>query len=175
MSIKSQIWVETVIYTLIGLVIMAVILAVAMPQIEKSKDRNIVIQTLNAMNVLDEAIEKVSQTPGNNLIVNFKLSKGNLKIDSENNKLIYTLEGTKYLASELDQEINQGNNIFLKTEKAGGKYKITLTKDYSSSIDLTYNEGNYARVLTPGGNAYKISIENLESEELTTNINIRII
>jgi len=36
---RAQVWVETVIYTLIGLSIMGVVLAVAIPKINETKDK----------------------------------------------------------------------------------------------------------------------------------------
>ena len=53
---KGQVWIETVVYTLIGLSIIAIILTMAMPQIDKMKDKSVVEQTATALNELDKKI-----------------------------------------------------------------------------------------------------------------------
>ena len=55
----AQVWVETAIYTLIGLTIIAIVMSVATPQIEKMKEKAIIGQTLEAMNHLNNEIIKI--------------------------------------------------------------------------------------------------------------------
>ena len=43
---RGQIWVETVIYTLIGLTIIGLLLAVSKPQIDKQKDKALIEQKI---------------------------------------------------------------------------------------------------------------------------------
>ena len=51
---KGQIWIETVLYTLIGLVLIGVTLAIVMPKINAARDRILVEQTASSMGVIDE-------------------------------------------------------------------------------------------------------------------------
>ena len=154
---KSQIWIETVIYTLIGLSVIAIILAMVIPRIEKIQDRTIVEQTITAMDKLNGKILESSQTAGNVRIVNFKIAKGRLEIDSGNNAIIYILEDVRLEMSEPDVDIDKGN-VVLRTEKAGSKFKISLTMAYT--IDLTYQDKEETKTLSAGAVPYKIIIEN---------------
>ena len=90
-GILGQIWVETAIYTLIGLTIIGIILSIATPEIEKIKERSIISQTIEALNNLDGEIQKVSQSEGNVKIIDFKITKGKLDINSKDKKIIYTI------------------------------------------------------------------------------------
>ena len=46
-GIKSQVWVETAIYTLIGLTIITIIMSIALPQIEKMKEKAIITAAIS--------------------------------------------------------------------------------------------------------------------------------
>ena len=109
----AQVWVETAIYTLIGLTIIAIVMSVATPQIEKMKEKAIIGQTLEAMNHLNNEIIKVSQVVGNVKKISFKLTKGKLEINSSENKLTYVLENTRLEFSENGTEIKEGDVYFL--------------------------------------------------------------
>ena len=56
---KGQVWIETVVYTLIGLSIIAIILTMAMPQIDKMKDKSVVEQTATALNELKSQLRSM--------------------------------------------------------------------------------------------------------------------
>ena len=66
---NAQVWVETVIYTLIGLVLIAVVLSAALPQIENIKDKETIKQTIVALNLLNQKIAETKQSPSSNRIV----------------------------------------------------------------------------------------------------------
>ncbi|MBT4165568.1 hypothetical protein HOE04_00845 [archaeon] len=169
-TIRAQVWVETAIYSLIGLTIIAILLTAAMPQIEKMKDKTIIAQTTEALNQLDNSIIEITESPGNIRIVYFKLAKGTLEIDPGQEKIIFTLENTKLELSEPGKEITEGN-IKLKTEEYGKNFKITLTLDYSD-LDLIYDQ----QILQSGTTDYKIKLENTEAINIgKTQINIEIL
>ena len=115
-SRHSQIWVETAIYTLIGLTIIAILLSVAVPQVDKIKDKGIILQTENALNELNRKILETTETPGNVRIIYLKLAKGRLEINSENNSIDYVLENTRLKLSEVGEKINEGD-LILETKK----------------------------------------------------------
>ncbi len=155
----AQVWVETAIYTLMGLTIIAILLSVAMPQIDKIKDRGVLRQTHEAMNVLDGKISEVRYSdPGNSRVVNLKIAKGKLEINPEEDKIVYTLENTRLEASEPDLDIEEGNMI-LKTERYGSRFKITLTANYED-VDIVYREVDESKILQAGATDYQIFIEN---------------
>jgi hypothetical protein len=166
----AQVWVETAVYTLIGLTVIAIILATAVPQIDKIKDRAIIEQTISAMNTLDAKIAEVEQNPGNIRSVSFKVSKGSLEIDGEKNQIRYVLEDTKLAASEPDTEVKQGN-IIMKTEKTGSKYKINLIIRYEN-LNITYSDEDKLKTLNSGSTPYKILMENKDLNSINGKINI---
>lgn len=169
-SNKAQIWVETVVYTLIGLTVIAIILSMALPQIDKSKDKALIEQTVTALNVLDKKISEVEQAPGNSRVVEFSMSKGRLDIDADNNSIKYTLEDTKLELSEIGEEVKQGN-IILKTEKMPARFKITLTMNYLN-LDITNKNGEGIKTLQAGTTPYKIIMQNKETSSPGQNTNI---
>ena len=164
---NAQIWVETVIYTLIGLIVIGVLLSVANLQIQKIKERNIIEQTITSLNTLDEKIIEIGDSVGNIRIINFKIQKGILKIIPIDNKIEYLLENTLLELTEVDQEIQEGN-IIIKTIENGNKYSISLTIKYED-LNLTFDDSQDSIVLQSGPVAYKIQIENFGE---TINLNL---
>lgn len=168
---KSQIWVETAIYTLIGLTLIAIVLSVATPQIQKLKDRSIINQASQSFSGLNELILDVAHTPGNIRIFYFNFDKGRFEISPTDDSLLFTLENTNLKFSELDKEIKQGEIIY-KTESYGKKYNVMLKLNYFSGgkIDIRYKVGGSTIDATVGntvndkkifyGGIYKIKIEN---------------
>ena len=165
---KAQVWVETAIYSLVGLTIIAILLAAAMPQVNKMKDKAIVTQTINSLNKLDCRIIEIQQSPANIRISPFRLTKGNLEINPDANQIIYTLENTNLELSEAnepdipeaDKIIVTEGNILLKTEKYGRKFKIFLTINYTEILNLTYDGKEKSKTLQSGTTDYQIKVEN---------------
>jgi type II secretory pathway pseudopilin PulG len=158
---KSQVWVETAIYTLIGLAIIAIILSAALPQIDKARDRGIVTQTMDALDVLNNKISQVEQSPGSVGIVDFTLGKGRLEINSANDTLVYILENTRFKLSEPGEEITEGR-LLIKTLEYGSRFNIFLKVDYADRINITYSDDdNRNMVLHPGTTPYRIQVENI--------------
>ena len=169
---KAQVWVETVIYVLIGLALIAIVLSMAIPQIEKVKDKGIIEQTVTAMETLNNKIIEIEQAEGNTRVVSFKIAKGNLEIDGENNLIKYVMEDTKLKLSEENTETKQGN-IILRTEKKGSKFIISLIMEYKN-LDIEYDGGDINKILSAASTPYKIIIENnrlrcgISDEEIVT-------
>lgn len=168
---KSQIWIETVIYTLIGLTILAIVLSIAIPQIEKIKDREVIKQTTIALNVLNSKISSVEESRGSIGIVEFKIAKGRFEINADTNQIIYVLENTGLELSEVGGKVQEGD-IFIETKKYGSKYNIFLSLNYSNSLNITNKLEKNTKTLQPSSSSYKIQIENLGFDEASQLINI---
>lgn len=170
--LNSQIWVETVVYTLIGLVVMGIILAVATPSINRYKDQLVIEQTTTVLSDLNEKIIDVEKAGAANrrIIPELRINRGKLDIDCPQNKIIYTLQESNLEYSQLDQEIKQGD-ILVKTKKNGNKYDISLTLAYSS-LNLTYNGEIIKKTLNPAATSYAIFIENNGTYGGLTQINL---
>jgi hypothetical protein len=159
MNNKAQVWVETAIYTLIGLTIIAILLVVITPQIEKIKDKSIISQTIDALNAFDKKISEIEENPGNIRIVELKVSKGKLEINPENATVTYVLEDTNLELSQPGQEIPEGN-ILLLTESKGKRFNVYLKLKYDN-LDMTFNSEKQAKTLQAGSTPYKIQMENV--------------
>ncbi len=171
---KAQIWIETVIYTLIGLTIIGIILGILSPKITEIKDRGVIEQTISAMNTLDEAISYVQAVDGRIKTTTFMVKRGTIKIDSENDSIAYVLEDLKKPYSEVDQVVRNGK-LNILTSKYGSKYKISIYISYDN-LNLTFEEKNELKTLSQASTAYKIAIENTGSvSNDKLNIDFRII
>ena len=170
---KAQIWVESVLYTLVGLAIIGILLFVTRPQISKTQDEFIIQQTVKALHEVDNKIIEIKQATGNRRIIEFQLSKGDLTIDGNNDRIRWALKGSGYMYSEPGYETKVGNIIVL-TEKNADKYDITLTLDYSEDTELTIDKQSGSRVLQPAKVAYSMILENFGLEQATGKIIIDI-
>jgi type II secretory pathway pseudopilin PulG len=161
-SKKAQIWVETVIYTLIGLTIIGVILAIATPAIERYKDQLVVEQTLSIMNDLDNTIKDVRDAGSGNrrIIPELVVKKGRIEIDSENEEIRYIMEGTRLEYSEPGVFIEQGS-MKTYTEQIGDNknYNINISMDYSG-VNVTYEGADKKKTFTSASVAYRLALTN---------------
>jgi type II secretory pathway pseudopilin PulG len=159
MSKHSQVWVETSIYTLIGLTLIAVVLTVALPQIEKIKDRETIKQTIVALNLLNQKITETREAPSSTRIYDLFLSKGKIEIDCEKDIISYTLENTRLEFSQIGEIVKEGN-IYTKTEKYGNRFNVILSIDLSSNTNLMFNSQEILKTLQAAPSPYNIKIYN---------------
>ena len=133
---KAQVWVETVIYTLIGLAIIGILLAAARPKIDSMKDKLVIEQTIESLNKLNSKIKEVQIAPGNKREITLKISKGTLTINSIDDEITWILE-SGYQYSEPNIEVSIGDlNI---TTTGDDPWTIKLSSTYE--VDLQY-QGN---------------------------------
>lgn len=125
---KAQIWVETVVYTLIGISIIGILLAVAKPKIDEMRDRMVIEQTIDSLNILNSKIIETGETPGNQRKIVFKLTQGRLTFDSSADSIVWELI-SDYKYSELNTLVPLGS-INVLTEEAD-PYKVSLFLNYS--------------------------------------------
>jgi len=156
---KAQIWVETVVYTLIVLTLIGMVLAVARPAIEKQKDKAIIEQTIVALNDFDrQLMDAKNMGAGNVRIIDFRIKKGKFIIDANNNKIIFEIDDSRYQYSEYGVDIIlPGSNLEIRTDKGKKYFKVTLTLNYAS-LNITYNGKEEKGIFPPA--PYKFSIEN---------------
>lgn len=165
---KSQIWVETVIYTLIGLVIIGILIGVAKPEIEKRKDRILIEQSLDLLNSLNDKIEEVRYYGiGNSRNFEVMIKGGKISIDGENEAVEFSIE-SKYKYSEPGEEIEAGK-INITTKEKGKLYAVSLKINYKD-INLTWNNEDSAKELQKSSVPYSIIIVNKGKANDMTNI-----
>ena len=158
---KSQIWVETVVYTLIGLSIIGIVLGIVKPAIEEKRDSISIRQSIETLNYLDGKISEVISTgAGNTRQVSLKIGKGKLIFDSLNNSIEIFMEKTQSEFSEPGKEIEIGGNVKALTVKRGSLYDVTLKLDYNNQVDITYKGGENEQVLQQAAVAYDVWVKN---------------
>ncbi len=159
---RGQVWIETVLYTLVGLALIGIALTFIMPKINESKDIALVEQTINSLTLLDDKANTVLENgPGNVRNIDFTIKVGELFINSETNKIYIVLEeiGKPYTEPGIDVPVGR---VVSRTEKTQKNYKVTLTLDYSNIADLTFDgEEIVEKKFTPASIPYRLSFSNL--------------
>jgi len=164
MTIKSgQVWIETVLYTIIGLAIIGIVLAFVMPKINESKDNIIVEQSISAMKELDSKIKDVAKQEGNKGRIDFSMKRGYLYINSTSNSIFLGVEGLTSIYSEPGVEIEDGN-LKIMTVEGQKSNSVFLTLNYA--FNITYDGEDIEKKLTAAPLAYKIIIENKGNNQI---------
>ncbi len=166
-SKKGQVWVETVIYTLIAFIMIGLVLSFARPKIEESKDKAILEQSLSIVKNIDTLITDVKDSPGNKRQLELQIREGKLMINSTGN-LIYFQMKSKYPYSEAGLTIQEGN-INITTIETGESDTIIMERKFSG-LNLTWQNKNIEKTLTQSPQPYKLFISN-EGENGGTKIN----
>jgi len=130
---RGQVWIETVLYTLIGIALIGVVLAFVMPKINEQKDKLIVEQTIDALDAVDQKINTVLQAPGNVREINFAMKKGEFHVNSTQDALYFVIPGPKKPYSEPETDIQIGR-IILRTEERQGDYDVVIKIGYVENI-----------------------------------------
>lgn len=163
---KGQVWIETVIYILIGLALIALVLSFVLPRINEQKDRIMIEQTILSLNQIDEAINEVIDAgEGNRRIIELNMKVGKLSFDfdavtgnSDTDKIIFLLNGLEKPYSEPGLEIPIGR---VKAKTSNDKIiSVTLTLEYKGVADLTFNDKQIVNEVTPSSRPYRFAIEN---------------
>lgn len=160
---KAQVWVETVIYTLIGLVLIGTVLAFATPVIQKQQDKATIDRTVSAINELDNGLTNIKNAGVSNArVIDFLISEGSLTIDGVDNTISFQIDGIRYAYSEIRTTVDiSGTNIKARTVEQGNNFGTTLTIDYDGKVDLTYLGDDKVITLGASPNSYRLIIENL--------------
>lgn len=159
---KGQVWIETVIYTLIGLALIALVLSFLMPKINQSQGNLIVEQSAETLNALDQKMQEVMRGASGSIrvIPSLSLKKGGLVINAKENKISIVIDNLNYEYSEPGVKIPYGR-ISILTEKTQKSYKVTL--ELPSDYDLQYVGQDQIKTFSPASTPYKFSIFNINN------------
>jgi len=161
MERKAQIWIETVIYTLIGLSIIGIVLGVVKPAIDERKDSISIKQSIDLLNYIDQQIDEVKYSgAGTSIPIDIKIGRGKLYLDAEKDRISMIIEGSRSKFSEPGQVISIGGNIQALTVKKTSAYNINLTIDYSNRANITYKGKDVLQTLQSAPVAYGFFIKN---------------
>jgi len=168
---KGQIWVETIIYTLIAFAMIGLALAFVKPKIDEIQDRGVIEQSIALLEDIDDVIKSIGD-PGNQRVIEIGIRKGSLKIDGAGEKLIFELEsGSEF--SEAGEDYIQGD-VLVQTKKVGNLNDIELTISYSN-YNLTYDNKHEIKVLGKSSTPYKLLVSNEGDEDGKIKINFELL
>ena len=158
MKKNAQVWIETVLYTLIGLALIGAALGFIMPKINESRDKVSVEQAVNSLSILDEKITQTMDSgAGNRREYDFTMKKGEFYINSINNNVTFALSGFSKPYSEPNSEISIGR-VSLITKQVQNGYAVYLTLNYHADIVYKWKDEN--QKFGPASTPYKFLIEN---------------
>ena len=157
-SKRGQIWVETVIYTLIALSMIGAVMAFVIPRVQEIQDQAVIEQSIDVMENINEIIVSTVQGgTGNRRIIDVEIKRGTLSINGTHDFISFEIEAD-YVFSEPGQIINVGG-VQAETKRIGGTNLITLIGDYSK-YNLTYNGEDILGTITQSPTPYSLSISN---------------
>lgn len=155
---EGQIWIETVVYTLIAMTLIGAVLAFVLPKIQDIQDKAVIEQSITVLEDINSIILSVVQGgAGNKRVVNLGIKQGEFSIDGVDDRLFFEIE-TGYDYSEIGEDRNIGN-VVVRTDKTGGLNKVTLTGNYNN-YDITYETAGIIKKVGKSSTPYKLSIEN---------------
>ncbi len=160
---RGQIWVETVIYTLIAFSLMGLVLAFVVPKIKEIQDKGIIEQSKTVLNDIDSLIREIRGEPGNQRILELGMDKGSLTIDAINDRIFFELE-SKYQYSQPGENVSEGR-IIANTQEKRGINLLTLTLNYTGENNLTYQGQETNKTITRAPIPYTISIADTGKDE----------
>lgn len=161
---KAQVWIETVLYTLIGLGLIGVVLVFAIPKINESKDKTTVEQAVASLSDVDSVVNDILKAPGNSRKVELTMKKGEMTIYGSDtgvnaNKIIYTISGLTKPYSEPGVPVQYGS-IIINSTKGAKTSSVDLILDYSGRFNLTWDGKDEEKTLAAASVPYEILIEN---------------
>lgn len=157
---RGQVWIETVLYTLIGLAIMASLMWAITPKVNVMIDEAAIEQARSFLGDFDEAISRTLYSSGMQIEFNLPLKKGEFIIDSKDNSVVFVLRGTLKKFSEVNQLI-PGDVAILTKNVTNKKYDVYLISNYSSlNLNITYNDIDSEKIFDSAPTPYRLLISN---------------
>ena len=169
----GQVWIETVIYTLIAFVMIGLVLSYAQPKIQQLQDQTILQQSTGMLKQIDATIATMG-TVGNQRVIEIGIKQGKLKIDGALDRIIFEMD-SKSTYSEPGKTINDGD-VQVYTEKKSSYNTVTLTLIYDETYNLMFEGRNELKTLSKSSTPYRISISNdgLDSDgKIILNVSIQ--
>ena len=159
---NGQIWIETVIYTLIGLALIGVILAVITPKINESKDKIMIEQAVSALNNFGEKIREVLDRPiGNKRIIEeFFMKRGEFRIDGENERIVFLFDEIDRPYSQPNESIENGW-VSILTRQGQKKFSVELSLNYQNITNIQYDGDDLLKQFGPASVPYIFSVESI--------------
>jgi len=166
----AQVWIETVMYVLIALVIIGLVISFVEPKISEMQDRAILEQSLAMLTEIDNTLIALSQGGvGNVRKIELGIRKGSLTVDSTNDKIFFEME-SKHIYTEPGVDVTIGK-VVTHTKEIGRTHFVNMTLKYNN-YNLTYNGEEINRNILESSNPYNVFISNKGGDPI--NIDFRI-
>ena len=165
----SQIWVETVVYTLIGLSILGMIIAVITPKINQMIDKTTLTHSLESLNSINEQIMDTMTSAGQQREIILNAKKGEYVINGLDDTFYFILKNSNYKYSQPGIIFPQGDIEVLTSNKTAGKYDVVFLLNYSS-FNLTFYNEDGVKQLTSSPVEYNLLIQNKGNKQLNFEI-----
>lgn len=156
---RGQIWVETVIYTLIGLSLIGLVLAIITPKINEYKDRAVIEQTIDSLNAFDSKINEVLSAPGNKRKIEFQMKRGELYFNTRDNNIVFVMEDSRSLFSEPGISIPIGR-INVTTTEGEKRHTVSLLMIYNHNLTFNNAESTEGVKFSATSIPYQFTVEN---------------
>ncbi len=156
---RGQVWIETVLYTLIALALIGLVLGFVMPKINQTKDKLVIEQTINVLTLMDDKINRAAEAVGSSRKIEFNIKRGELYINSTSNKIVFVLDELTKPYSSPGVDIKNGP-VTIRTESEQKNNKISLSLDYSTRYNITYSGADEDKKFNPIPTAYSLMVEN---------------
>src|SRR3989344_8433684 len=133
MNKKGQIWIETVLYSMIGLALIALVLSYVTPKINASRNELLVEQSIGAMQNFDARIEEtISRGPGNIIKIDeFTMRSGELFINPNKNSITLIVRDLSSAYSEPGVSIPYGS-VNVMTEKRQKTFDVYINSTFNA-------------------------------------------
>ncbi|MFC1710825.1 hypothetical protein ACFLZJ_01570 [Nanoarchaeota archaeon] len=154
----GQVWIETVIYTLIAFVMIGLVLTFVKPEIEELQDKAVLEQTLVVMEDIDNTILSIKEVQGNKRLIELGIKEGSLKIDGENDTIFFEME-SKHAFSQEGEPLDYGGVIVI-TQSIGDYNRIRLINNYTEEYNITFDGKDSPRTISKSPIPYSLSIAN---------------
>ncbi len=159
---KGQVWIETVLYTLIGLALIGLVLAFATPKINESRDSIIIEQSIESLKVFDDKVNFVIARGAGNVgvIDDFILQRGQVVINALNNSITFVIKDLSKPYTEPGIPVKYGR-ITIISEEGAKTSSVNLSVSYNANI--TYEKKEDTKILKSAATPYRFSIENINN------------
>lgn len=163
-ALAGQLWMESLLYTLIALGIIGTVIAFAAPKIRDAQEKAAIENGLDKLRTMDALISEVRTLPTDNArTLMLDIPRGTLTIDGMKDMVVLSIPEVRKPYSEGGIAVQDGrvNVLTTKTDKT---YKVILTLSYQAEgINITMNAKERVQELTQAPTPYTLVIRNQAS------------
>lgn len=169
---RGQVWMETLLYTVVTLSILTMVLSFALPKLQQGQERAVIASHVTSLKMIDKIILDLSSvSAGNQKKYILPLEEGTFTVDGVANTISITIPdvGVKY--TEPDIPVSDGRVTILTTKTGKKEYLVVASTSYTNfGINITAKNRDEIFELTKAPTPYEIVIRKGQSiKEITEN------